>query len=144
MARYLFFGHLTIDDTVMPDGRTALGMAGGNALYSAIGAHAWTDDLALVARCGKGYPPELIRELAASGYEVEGFVPCDYQSIWQWQLYDRAGGRQYVPIGASGNYDEMALRPEEIPQSLLSGLVACHIAPIPVERQRALVHGVYP
>ncbi|HEY7122556.1 MAG TPA: carbohydrate kinase family protein [Ktedonobacterales bacterium] len=139
MTRYLFFGHLTIDDTVMPDGRTVMGTVGGNALYSAIGAHAWTDDLALAARCGKGYPPELIQELAASGYEVEGFVPCEYQSIWQWQLYDRIGGRQYVPIGASGNYDEMALRPEEIPQGLHSGAVACHIAPIPVERQRALV-----
>jgi ribokinase len=139
MARYLFIGHLTIDDTVMPDGRTAMGMVGGNALYATIGARAWTDDVALVARCGQGYPPELIEELARCGYRVEGFVPCGYQRIWQWQLYDRAGGRQYVPIGASGNYDEMALRPDEIPQSLLPGVVACHLCPIPLERQRALV-----
>ena len=88
MARYLLFGHLTIDDTVLPDGRTAMGMVGGNVLYAAIGTHVWTDDLAIIARPGQGYPPGLIDELATCGYQVDGLIPCESQRIRQWQLYD--------------------------------------------------------
>src|SRR6266478_4371347 len=75
MARYLLFGHLTIDDTVLPDGRTAMGTVGGNVLYAAIGAHVWTDDLAIVARPGQGYPPSLIDELVASRYSWSRRLP---------------------------------------------------------------------
>jgi hypothetical protein len=115
MARYLLFGHLTIDDTVLPDGRTAMGTMGGNVLYAAIGARVWTDDLVIVARPGQGYPQSLIDELSACGYRVDGLIPCESQRIRQWQLYDDEGGRHYVPLASSGSYAEMTPRVEEIP-----------------------------
>ena len=139
MARYLLFGHLTIDDTVLPDGRTAMGTVGGNVLYAAIGAHVWTDDLAIVARPGQGYPASLIDELAACGYRVDGLIPCGSQRIRQWQLYDDEGGRHYVPLASSGSYAELTPRVEEIPPTVTAGVVGCHIAPIPIEFQAPLV-----
>jgi sugar/nucleoside kinase (ribokinase family) len=139
MARYLLFGHLTIDDTVMPDGRTAMGTVGGNVLYAAIGARIWTDDLAIVARPGQGYPQSLIDELAACGYRVDGLIPCQSRRIRQWQLYDDEGGRHYVPLASSGNYVELAPRVEEIPPGIIPGAVGCHIAPLPIEFQVSLV-----
>ena len=139
MARYVLLGHLTIDDTVLPDGRTAMGTAGGNVLYAAVGAHVWTDDLAMVARLGQGYPPNLIEEFVATGYRVDGFIPCESHRIRQWQLFDGEGGRHYVPLASSGSYAELTLRVEEIPPSVMPGLVGCHIAPMPLELQIPLV-----
>ncbi|HLI88948.1 MAG TPA: carbohydrate kinase family protein [Ktedonobacteraceae bacterium] len=140
MARYLLFGHLTIDDTVLPDGRTAMGTVGGNVLYAAIGARVWTDDLAIIARPGQGYPANLIEELAACGYRVDGLIPCKGRRIRQWQLYDDEGGRHYVPLASSGSYIELAPRVEDIPFSVTDGATGCHIAPLPVEYQVPLVH----
>jgi len=139
MARYLLFGHLTIDDTVLPDGRTAMGMVGGNVLYAAIGTHVWTDDLAIIARPGQGYPPGLIDELATCGYRVDGLIPCESQRIRQWQLYDDEGGRHYVPLASSGSYAELTPRVEEIPPTVTPGAIGCHIAPLPLEFQVPLV-----
>jgi ribokinase len=139
MARYLLFGNLTTDDTVLPDGRTAMGTVGGDALYAAIGTHVWTDDLAIVTRLGRGYLPSTIDELAACGYRTDGFIPCDSHHIRQWQLYDDEGGRNYVLIGSSGNYADLAPRVEEIPPAVLDGVVGCHIAPIPINLQIPLV-----
>jgi sugar/nucleoside kinase (ribokinase family) len=140
MARYLLFGHLTIDDTVLPDGRTAMGTVGGNVLYAAIGARVWSDDLAIIARPGQGYPAHLIEELAACGYRVDGLIPCQGRRIRQWQLYDDEGGRHYVPLASSGSYVELAPRVEDIPLGVIDGAVGCHIAPLPVEYQAPLVH----
>jgi len=140
VARYIVFGHLTIDDTVLPDGRTAMGTVGGNVLYAAIGVHIWTGDLAIVARPGQGYPVSLIEELAACGYRIDGLIPCESRRIRQWQLYDDEGGRHYVPLASSGSYAELTPRVEDIPPGVTAGAIGCHIAPLPVEFQAPLVH----
>ncbi len=139
MARYLVFGHLTIDDTVLPDGRTAMGTVGGNVLYAAVGAHVWSDQPAIVTRPGQGYPQNLIDALAACGYLVDGLILCESRRIRQWQLYDDEGGRHYVPLASSGSYADLTPRVEEIPLAVMSGAIGCHIAPIPIEFQASLV-----
>jgi ribokinase len=139
MARYLLFGNLTIDDTVLPDGQTAMGTVGGDALYAAIGAHVWSDDLAIVTRLGKNYLSSIIEELADCGYRIDGFIPSTSHHIRQWQLYDFEGGRHYVPLPSSGSYADLSPRVEEIPPSVLPGVVGCHIAPIPLEFQIPLI-----
>jgi len=140
LARYLILGNLTIDDTVMPDGRTAMGSAGGNVLYAAVGAKVWTDDLLMVSRLGLGYPEELLADMGACGYRTDGLVPVPLNAIRQWQLYDREGGRNYVRLPSAPPYVDMSPRPEEIPTSLLSSAIACHIAPMPIVIQEGLVH----
>lgn len=139
MARYLLFGHLTIDDTVLPDGRTALAALGGNVLYAAIGAHLWADSVAMVSRLGRGYPAELLARMDDAGLRTDGLVPTEHSRIRQWQLYDVEGGRTYVPLASAGTYEELAPRPGEVPRHLLSDLVACHIAPMGLELQATLV-----
>jgi len=139
MARYLLFGNLTIDDTVLPDGRTAMGTVGGDALYAAIGTHVWTNDLAIVARLGQGYLPGIIDDLVTCGYRVDGFIPSEVRHIRQWQLYDMEGGRNYVPLASSGSYADLTPRVDEIPLAVSADVVGCHIAPIPLEFQIPLV-----
>lgn len=139
MPRYLVFGHLTIDDTVMPDGRTALGSVGGNALYAAIGALLWTDGVAMVSRLGRGYPDELLGLMSRAGLRTDGLVPTHHPRIRQWQLYDVEGGRTYVPLASAGTYEDLAPRPHEIPPGLADGLRGCHVAPMRLDIQAQLV-----
>ena len=139
MAKLLLFGHLTIDDTVMPDGRSAMGTLGGNVIYASAGAHLWTDDLAMVSRLGRRYPQSLLDQIAAAGLRIDGLVPTSYNRIRQWQLYDDEGGRTYVPLASSGTYEDLAPRAAEIPAMVAEDVRACHIAPMPIERQTELV-----
>lgn len=140
LARYLVFGNLTIDDTVMPDGRTAMGSAGGNVLYAAIGARVWSDDVAMVSRLGRGYPEDLLADMRRCGYRTDGLVPVAHNSIRQWQLYDREGGRNYLRLPSAPPYDLMSPLPEEVPEGLAADAEACHIAPMPLPIQERLVH----
>lgn len=139
LTRFLCLGNLTIDDTVMPDGRTAMASPGGNTLYAAIGARVWTDDVAMVTRKGEGYPPEILDALHRAGYETDGLVPSPLPRIRQWQLYDVEGGRTYVRLASSPNYAEATPAPGEIPGHLASGAVACHVCPVPVPVQEPLI-----
>lgn len=139
MARLLVFGNLTVDDTVMPDGTTAMGTLGGNAVYAAIGAHLWGDDVAMVARVGRGYPAANLERLAAAGLRTDGLVPTDHNSIRQWQLYDVEGGRRYVPLASAGTYADLSPRPADVPAGLIDGLEACHVAPMRIDIQDDLV-----
>jgi sugar/nucleoside kinase (ribokinase family) len=133
------FGHLTIDDTVLPDGRTAMGSLGGNALYAAIGAQLWTDGVAMVSRLGRDYPRDALDQIARAGLRTDGLVPSHHRHIRQWQLYDVDGGRMYVPLATSGTYEELAPRAMEIPEHLLEGLRGCHVAPMRLDIQGELV-----
>jgi sugar/nucleoside kinase (ribokinase family) len=139
MPAYLLFGNLTIDDTVLPDGRTAMGTLGGNVVYAAIGAHLWTDDVAMVSRLGRGYPGELLERMVEAGLRIDGLVPADRPRIRQWQLYDVEGGRTYVPLASAGTYADLAPRPEEVPEHLLGDLRGCHVAPMRLDIQGRLV-----
>ena len=134
----LIFGHLTIDDTVMPDGRTAMGSLGGNVVYAGIGAHLWIDDLVMVARLGQGYPQHLLDRMAAAGLRLDGLVPSSHNAIRQWQLYDVEGGRRYVRLASAGTYADLSPRSADVPDNLAHPR-ACHVAPMPLDIQAELV-----
>lgn len=123
----------------MPDGRTAMGTLGGNVIYATVGAHLWTDDLAMVSRLGRGYPQNLLDQVTAAGLRADGLVPTSHNSIRQWQLYDDEGGRNYVRLASAGSYEDLAPRAAEIPPQVADGVRACHVAPMPIERQAELV-----
>ena len=139
MASYLMFGNLTVDDTVFPDGTTAMRSLGGNALYAAIGAWLWRADVAIVTRVGRDYPQDLLVQLREAGLCVDGLVRRDSHYIRQWQLYDVEGGRVYVPLRSAPSYADMTPRPSEVPAAVAEGVVGGHVAPDPVELQGPLV-----
>ena len=49
-VRLITAGNITIDDLVLPDGKTYMGTIGGDALYSALGAKLWLDEVAALTR----------------------------------------------------------------------------------------------
>ncbi len=136
MARYLTVGNLLVEDVVTPDGRRVLDRLGGDALYAAIGARAFADDVRMAVRLGRGFPPELVRTLEGAGLAA-GLIPSEHDAIRLWVELGIEGGDRFT--FQSGNYVDATPTPEELPDELTRGLEAVHIAPVPFEQMEALV-----
>lgn len=71
-------GGMRIDYLITQEGEARIGLVGGNALYSAVGAALWKKELngriGLWARIGQNYPQEWLQELAALGLDTAGLV----------------------------------------------------------------------
>jgi sugar/nucleoside kinase (ribokinase family) len=143
MARYLTVGNLLVEDVVMPDGRQLPGRLGGDAIYAAIGARAFADDVQPVVRHGDGFPAELRRALEDAGYGA-GLIPSGHPAVRLRVDWGVEGGSRFTFEEGSGTYVQATPVPEEIPSSLTGRLEAVHIAPVPFEQMEALVHWARP
>ncbi len=56
----MFFsiGSVIIDDIVLPDGQTRMGVLGGGAMHAAIGLRVWSDRVGLCAAVGRDFPEQ--------------------------------------------------------------------------------------
>ena len=115
MARYLTVGHLLVEDVVLRDGTRALERLGGDAVYAAIGARAFADDVQMVVRRGRGFPETLAAELEAAGL-AEGLIPSEHETIRFWIEMGIEDGARYT--FQSGNYADATPSPDEIPEAL--------------------------
>jgi ribokinase len=132
-----FLGNLTIDDVVLPDGSTAMGLCGGNAIYAALGARLWQRRVGLAARIGPDYPMAEIARVRAAGIQLE-LVAVSHPSIHNWALYESVSTRRFINwIGAGSHYDQ-SIRADELPTDV-HGARACHLAPMPLSVQASLV-----
>jgi sugar/nucleoside kinase (ribokinase family) len=136
MARYLTVGNLLVEDVVTLDGERVLGRLGGDALYAAIGARAFADDVQMVVRVGRGFPSELVQALETAGLAA-GLIPSEHRTIRLWVELGIEGGNRFA--FQSGSYVEATPTPEEIAAELADGLDAVHVAPVPFGQMEALV-----
>ena len=130
-------GNLTIDDLVRPDGTTAMGMCGGNAVYAALGAAIWRPRVALGARIGPDYPQSNIARLEQAGIEL-ALVRVAASSIHNWALYEPDDVRRFINWVSSGSHAEQSIRAEEL-TAATAGADAWHVAPMPLSVQAGLV-----
>jgi sugar/nucleoside kinase (ribokinase family) len=136
VARYLTVGNLLVEDVVTPDGSRVLDRLGGDALYAAIGARAFADDVQMVVRLGRGFPESLVHALVDAGLGA-GLIPSCRDAIRLWVELGIEGGGRFT--FQSGSYVDATPTPEEIPAGLAEGLEAVHVAPVPFEQMEALV-----
>jgi ribokinase len=141
VARYLTVGNLLVEDVVLPDGRQALGRLGGDALYAAIGARAFADDVQMAVRLGAGFPAELVRELEDAGL-APGLIASDQEAVRLRVELGIEGGSRFT--FRSGTYVGATPTPDEIPSRLADGLDAVHVAPVPFAQMEALVRWARP
>jgi ribokinase len=162
--RIVTAGGMRTDYIITRDGRAITGVAGGNALYSAVGAAFWSDDTALWARIGDNYPRERLEEIAAFGLDVSGLVPVsgnhDHRTFFAYvpgdrredtnpeEHYRRIG--QPLPPELHGYvhstpgqadpdaFEPLALRPGDWPSSF-SAVDAVHLAPLPLSTHLSLL-----
>jgi sugar/nucleoside kinase (ribokinase family) len=138
VSRYLTVGNLLVEDVVLPDGDVVRDRLGGDALYAAIGARAFADDVELVVRLGRGFPSELIAALDEAGYAA-GLVPSDHEAVRLRVEWGVESNTRFTFQEGSGTYVEATPTPDEIPPALAERLEAVHIAPVPFEQMEALV-----
>ena len=130
-------GNLTIDDLVLADGTTAMGLCGGNAIFAALGARLWSTRVGLSARVGPDYPASHVQALAATGIQL-ALSPVEAPSMHNWALYETADRRRFINWLDSGSHLEQSLLPAEVPDEAKAARV-CHVAPMPLEVQSKLV-----
>src|SRR5262245_5010458 len=96
-------GNLTIDDVVSADGTVSMSMCGGNAIYAAVGARVWSDEVVLSARVGPDYSKHHLETLRRYAVRLElSSVPTP--SIHNWALYEGDDTRRFIPWLNSGTY----------------------------------------
>ena len=143
MARYLTVGNLLVEDVLLPDGRKALDRLGGDALYAAIGARAFAEDVELVVRLGQKFPPGLVRALEDAGYGA-GLIPSGHSTVRLWVEPGVEGESRFTFNAEAGTYEQATPTPDEIPESLVERLDAVHLAPVPFEQMEALLRWARP
>jgi sugar/nucleoside kinase (ribokinase family) len=140
VAELYTLGNFTIDDIVLHDGRTFIDTPGGNALYSALGAHVWLERVGLLARVGNDLPPTYLDTLAVFNLEiVPTYVP--FPNIHDWALYEPDGTRQFVNHRQSGANDDLSIRAADLRLEQCRAR-AYHIAPMPTAIQSELAQAL--
>src|SRR5262245_20567219 len=138
MARFLIVGNLLVEDIVMPDGRELPGRLGGDAIYSALGARAFADDVQPVVRVGRGFPAELRQALEEAGYG-DGLIASNHPAVRLRVHWGVEGGSRFTFEASSGTYVQATPGPEELPSGLADRLEAVHIAPVPFEQMETWI-----
>lgn len=152
-------GSLALNDTVYADGRTVMANAGGNALYAAVGANIWSNDVGIAAVVGYDWPEAYTVTLDQSAIDTSGLIYKDEETLRAWTIYEISGYRRYFsrntevilltpspfssrPMTAaeSERYSEAArrvhLRSSPTPQALpahLWNVDAVHLCPMRLE-----------
>jgi ribokinase len=70
--QYFTAGGLRIDYLITPDRQVRLREMGGNAIYSAVGAKIWSQQVGILSRVGDNYPQEWLDQLAHAGICTDG------------------------------------------------------------------------
>jgi ribokinase len=72
--RVVIAGNLTLDDVVEADGHVEMGVAGGNALYGALGARRWSESVGIVTRAGEDAPAAALAAAGEAGVDPDSYT----------------------------------------------------------------------
>jgi sugar/nucleoside kinase (ribokinase family) len=112
--RFLSIGSVVIDDIVLPDGQTRMGVLGGGATHAAMGMRVWSARVALLAALGRDLPDADHRQLARA-FDLRSPVRGGAPASRAWQLYEPDGRRTHVDRTDRDLFRAMCPRPDELP-----------------------------
>jgi ribokinase len=142
MPRYLAVGGSTVDDIVDASGAFHRAVPGGNAVYTALGAHLWADDVAIVSFVGDDHRSSDLDLLCAHGIDVSLVERIDGPSIRLWVLYEEDGKRQILYQHRSARLETLGgVVARAAPALTGDGRCAAglHVAALPVALQRPIL-----
>jgi fructoselysine-6-P-deglycase FrlB-like protein/sugar/nucleoside kinase (ribokinase family) len=137
----IVIGNLTLDDIVLADGTTHMGVAGGASIYAALGARLWRPDVGLVARRGEDFPIPHLERLRALGLALAGVNDIPGPTLRNWIIYESDGRRHGIFRTPEERPSEVAARPQDIPGEWLEAERSphVHVAAMRTEAAEALV-----
>ena len=113
---YISIGSIIIDDIVLPDGRTKMGMFGGGSSHAIVGMKVWADEVGISAWVGKDLPEEMEAELGQS-FDLRGVVHRDLPSPRAWQLFEADGTRTEIFRTNMEEFIRNSPQPEDFPDA---------------------------
>jgi sugar/nucleoside kinase (ribokinase family) len=128
MINVVTVGWLTRDDIVLRDGACLFDVAGGGALYSAVGAQIWTSQVGIHSATGRPFLDSICREIARRGIDTRGIGAVEGNGLQLWLLHESETAKQQVPKLTSSTAEEMDRARDAMPSAYLSAR-AFHIAP---------------
>jgi cytidine kinase len=138
MINYMMIGGITLDDTVIHNGRTVFDAPGGNTTYSALGARLWAEGIGIVCCIGPDYPQEYLQVLENGGVDIRGIKRVEVPSQHLWLLYEEDGSRQFVIHKNSSAMDsEIDPTTQQIPADYLNVKIA-HLSAMGFQAQHAI------
>jgi fructoselysine-6-P-deglycase FrlB-like protein/sugar/nucleoside kinase (ribokinase family) len=142
--RVVVVGDLTLDDVVLPDGTTHMASVGGDCLYAALGARLWEPSVGVVTRRGDDFPANVWTRLQKLGICLDGVVDIPGPTVRNWVIYEADGRRTWIYRTPPSRPVEVAVHPEDLPQSWLSAQPApvVHIAAMPIDAAEGIVESV--
>ncbi|NJN95722.1 MAG: hypothetical protein HC875_17220 [Anaerolineales bacterium] len=168
-AKHLCVGSLALNDTVYANGRTSMADPGGNALYAAVGANIWSNQVGITAVVGYDWPPEYTARLDQSAIDTSGLIQKDEETLRAWTIYELSGYRRYfsrntevvlltpspfssTPLTAEEGaaYSAAARRvhlrnsplPQELAASLWNSVASIHLSPMRLETTLAWIEAL--
>lgn len=88
-------GSIIIDDIVLPDGVTRMGVLGGGVSHAAAGAAAWGERPGIVACVGHDLPAAA-RDRLARDFDLQGVIALDVPQARAWQVFEWDGRRTEI------------------------------------------------
>ncbi|MDH3295605.1 MAG: carbohydrate kinase family protein [Acidimicrobiia bacterium] len=134
-------GNLIVDDIVYADGRTRMGLAGGAVTHFALGARLWNRSVGIVSVAGSDYPGDVMDGLAESGVDLDGVRRVDGPGMRSWLLYE-GSRRRVVHRLSSPRHEDGSPDIGDIPAHWSPSVI--HLAPMPLDRQRAWLRHLRP
>ena len=138
----VLLGNLLVDDIVLRDGSTLMGEPGGAVLHAALAAALWGAKVGICSVAGTDYPAEALEQLAGKGIDLAGVRRLDRTGGRAWLLYEPAVRRTVHHLDCPSHAD-VSPTLADLPASW-SAARAFHLAPMPLERQLELAHGLAP
>jgi cytidine kinase len=145
--KFLAVGGLTLDDIVTQAGQFHREVVGGSALYAALGARLWSDEVGLLSFAGQDFTPENLALIEAAGIDISLVARLEAPSIHLWVLYEADGRRQIFYEQRSselGNLEAVVTAALPAVRTLLTAPAAVHVAALPVALQDPILSDLKP
>lgn len=142
MINYVTMGWLTMDDIVLENGTCRKNVAGGGALYSAIGAAIWDNCIGIHAPVGRPYADRSRREIKSWGLDTSGICTAEGNGLELWMLHESDVHKQQVRKLSSSHPDTMDAARGPLPATYKTAR-AFHIAPQGPESSISAVLSLY-
>jgi sugar/nucleoside kinase (ribokinase family) len=160
--RYFTAGGLRIDYLITSDQQVHLREMGGNAIYSAVGARIWSEEVGILSRVGENYPAQWLNRLENAGIRTQGvqWVP-GWQDMRTFYAYldletrdDTEPERHFAALGFplpedldgyvhstpgqdSQDFTALSPRPDDVPPFYFE-VRAANLSPMELPSHRAL------
>jgi len=84
---YISIGSIIVDDIVLPDGQTHMGMFGGGSTHAVAGMRVWTEKIGLVSWVGRDFPFEM-EALLEKDFDLRGVIHRELATPRAWQVFE--------------------------------------------------------